>query len=88
MDPSKRFTLIFVIACIVLGALACVGTALGMIRISLWYLGNCGETAQCQAAEWMIDYWWALFIPACLAAATVLRRVHDRRLARLGPHPG
>ena len=85
MDSKKRFTLNFVIACVVLGALASAGTALGMIRITLWFLGNCGETADCRAAEWLIDYWWILFIPVCLAAAAALRLVHDRYLARMGP---
>ena len=83
MDPRKKFTLMFIAGCVAIGIVACVATALGMIGLIGWYLGNCGSSATCSAASWMIDYWWLVFVPACLIAAVILRRVHDKSYARL-----
>ena len=83
MDKKKRFTLMFVAGCVAVGIAACIAITLGMIRLIWWYLANCGESTGCSAANWMIDYWWLIFMPACLVAAVGLRRLHDKRYARL-----
>ena len=84
MDKRRRFTLMFVAGCVAAGIVACIATTLAMLRLIYWYLGNCGASTACSVANWVIDYWWLLFVPASLVAAVILRRVHDKYYLRLG----
>lgn len=80
---QQRFTLMFVSGCAVVAATACVAIALGLIGLINWTFLNCGTSTTCSAAMWVVNYWWALFIPVCVIAAVVLRRLHDGMRARL-----
>ena len=60
----------------------CVLTAAGMIRLIQWTLGNCGDSLECKAADSLISYWWALFVPAVLLVAYAFNRVYQARLVR------
>jgi len=83
MDKKARFNLIFIGGGIGVFVLACLAAALGMIQVIRWYLSNCGTSATCSVADWLISYWWLLFVPGCLAGAFLLRRIYDRAYARL-----
>jgi len=83
MDKRTRINLIFIGAGIALFILACIAAAFGMIWVIRWYLSNCGTSQNCSAADWLISYWWLLFVPACLAGAFLMRRSYDRAYARL-----
>lgn len=87
MEKKKQLILKFIAAGAGLGIIACVATALGMIQMTFWYLAECGDSASCKTAGWLIDYWWALFVPAILVSALVLRRLYEAGVARLGPEP-
>lgn len=58
----------------------CVLTAAGMIRLIYWALINCGDAPGCMAADSLISYWWALFVPVVLLAAYAINRVYQARL--------
>lgn len=58
----------------------CALTALGMIRVIHWTIGNCGDAPGCSAADGLISYWWALFVPAVLLVAYAFNRVYQARL--------
>ena len=83
MQKLQKFTVMFLSGCVVSAIVTCIAIALGMLKLIYWYLGNCGISTACTAASWTIDYWWGVFVPASLAAAVILRRVYDRRYARI-----
>jgi hypothetical protein len=65
--------------------LACVVTAFSMIRLSQWYLSNCWQdTPVCSTAEFLIFYWWLLFIPVVLTATFLIHRIYLKRQAKRG----
>lgn len=80
---QRHFTLVFVSVCAVAAATASVAIALGLIRLINWTFQNCGTSSACNAATWVIAYWWALFVPVCVIAAVLLRRLHDAMRAGL-----
>ena len=83
MDRKRKFTFKFIAGCVAVAIAICVATASGMISLIHWYLSNCGESAACSASDWLISYWWTLFVPGCLAIAYLLRRLYDRRIERI-----
>lgn len=83
MDKIKRFNVMFIGGCIGAAIAVCVATALGMIQLIRWNLSNCGSSPGCSASDWLISYWWLIFVSGALVVAWVLRRIYDRRYARL-----
>lgn len=80
---ARHKTIVFLMACSGLFLLACVATSRFMIRLILWYLDNCGtQTAQCTRVEWLITYWWAIFVPLTLLGAFLAHKAHRKLVGR------
>lgn len=85
VDKKKRFTVVFVIVCIALAVAVCLATTAAMLFVIWWYISNCGNSPACSSADWLISYWWALFVPGCLIATFLLRKLYERRYALIEP---
>ena len=54
--------------------------AAGRWYLAMWYLGHCGLSAACSAADAAIDYWWLVLLVLLLGAAWRLNRAYQARL--------
>ena len=80
---AKNKKIVFLVACSGLFLLACVATTQFMIRLILWYLDNCGSpSAQCTRVEWLISYWWAIFVPLTLIVALLAHKAYIKLIDR------
>lgn len=65
---------LFLVVCLLLPQLG--------IRLIDWYLGMCPGHARCGTAEWVIQYWWSLFVPLCLLVAWFAYWLYERRFGK------
>lgn len=89
MNKNFRSNAVFIAICVAIFLLVCVASTYSMIWVIGWYLSNCSEAATntCSAANWLISYWWLLFIPGILAATFFVHRSFVKRQAKLIPDP-
>ena len=60
----------------------CAVTYVSRMRLIYWSINNCGDSSNCVAADNLITYWWALFVPVLMLVAYLVNRVYQVRLVR------
>jgi hypothetical protein len=61
---------------------ACYAVFLFNLRVVDWWFGMCPGDPACARAEWLIRYWWALFVPLCLLLAALAYALYRRLFGR------
>ena len=77
------FAALGTLAFLVLGGLC----ALGRWYLIVWYLGHCGQSTACTAADVAANYWWAVFLAFALAIAWPLNHLYQLRLRTRSSEP-
>lgn len=61
--------------------------AAGRWYLAQWYLGHCGQSVACTAADAATDYWWVALVGLALAVARPINRSYQARLQARKPDP-
>ena len=59
--------------------------AAGRWYLASWYLGHCGQSAACTAADAATDYWWVALVGLTVAIAWPINRRYQARLRARKP---
>ena len=54
--------------------------AAGRWYLASWYLGHCGQSAECKAAHAATAYWWVALVGLAVAVAWPINRAYQARL--------
>jgi hypothetical protein len=74
--------LAYVIACVLLFLAGCYAVFYFNLRVVDWWFGMCPGDPACPRAEWLIQYWWGLFVPLWLLLAALAYGLYRRLFGR------